>query len=112
VPSSWRWPQPVSNTIEFEFFEVERFLDRPDFFAKASGYQLWYNCERRNCNRHDQSPLDILRRVAPGVDQHILLLPALDLDALLDRQVTSIMAAQRRGGHDVPGPALRGGTAA
>jgi len=97
--------ETIHNTIEFEFFEVERFLDRADFFAKASGYQLWYNCERRNCNRHDQSPLDILRRAAPGIDQHILLLPALDLDALVDRQVTSLAAIQLRGGHDVPGPA-------
>jgi len=97
--------ETIHNTIEFEFFEVERFLDRADFFAKASGYQLWYNCERRNCNRHDQSPLDILRRVAPGIDQHILLLPALDLDTLVDRQVTSLAAIQLRGGHDVPGPA-------
>jgi len=97
--------ETIHNTIEFEFFEVERFLDRADFFAKASGYQLWYNCERRNCNRHDQSPLEILRRVAPGVDQHILLLPALDLDALVDRQVTSIAATMLKGGHDVPGPA-------
>jgi len=55
--------ETIHNTIEFEFFEVERFLDRADFFAKASGYQLWYNCERRNCNRHNQSPLEILRRV-------------------------------------------------
>ena len=30
-------------------------------------------------------------------------LPALDLDALVDRQVTSIVAAMRKGGHDVPG---------
>jgi len=97
--------ETIHNTIEFEFFEVERFLDRADFFAKASGYQLWYNCERRNCNRHDQSPLEILRRVAPAVDQRVLLLPALDLDALVDRQVTSIVAAMRKGGHDVPGPA-------
>jgi len=97
--------ETIHNTIEFEFFEVERFLDRADFFAKASGYQLWYNCERRNCNRHNQSPLEILRRVAPGIDQRILLLPALDLDAQVDRQVTSVVAAMRRGGHDVPGPA-------
>ena len=103
--------ETIHNTIEFEFFEVERFLDRADFFAKASGYQLWYNCERRNCNRHNQSPLEILRRVAPGIDQRILLLPALDLDAQVDRQVTSVVAAMRRGGHDVPGPArFRNGT--
>jgi hypothetical protein len=51
--------ETIHNTIEFEFFEVARFLERTDFFAKASGYQLWYNCGRRNCNRHDQNPLQV-----------------------------------------------------
>jgi transposase-like protein len=99
--------ETIHNTIEFEFFEVERFRDRADFFAKASGYQLWYNCERRNCNRHDQSPLEILKKVAPKVDPRVLLLPALDLDALLVQQLASVAKPSNNGCHDVPGHALR-----
>jgi transposase-like protein len=94
--------ESIHNTIEFEFFEVERFRDRADFFAKASGYQIWYNCERRNCNRHDQSPLQILRRVAPKVDSRVLLLPALDLDAILAEQLASIGQPTHQVGHHVP----------
>jgi transposase-like protein len=103
--------ETTHNTIQIEYIELERNLDRADYLDNASGSQLWYNCERRNCNRHDQSPLEILRRVAPKVDPHTFLLPALELDALVDRQVTSIVAraAQRGARCARAGPQAREG---
>jgi len=96
--------ETIHNTIEFEFFEVDRFRDRRDFFRKASGYQLWYNWERKNCNRDDRSPREIMAEVAPKVDQGILLLPALDLDELLATRVSFVTRKHQPGGHDVPWP--------
>lgn len=97
--------ESIHNTIEFEFFEVDRFRDRRDFFRKASGYQLWYNWERKNCNREDRSPREIMAEVAPKVDQGILLLPALDLDEMLATRVSFVTRKHQPGGHDVPWPA-------
>jgi len=97
--------ETIHNTIEFEFFEVDRFRDRRDFFRKASGYQLWYNWERKNCYRGDRSPREILAEVAPNVAPRILLLPALDLDELLVTRVAYEVRRRQRGGHDVPGQA-------
>jgi transposase-like protein len=94
--------ETIHNTIEFEFFDVDRFRDRRDFFRKASGYQLWYNCERRNCYRKNRSPREILAEAAPNVDPGILLLPALDLDELLAARVAFQTRKSETGGHDVP----------
>ena len=79
--------ETIHNTIEFEFLEVERFCDRDDFFRKANGYQLWYNCDRKNCYRQNQSPREILAEVAPEIDAGILLLPVIDLDLALAAKV-------------------------
>jgi len=97
--------ETIHNTIEFEFFEVEHFRNRADFFRKASSYQWWYNCVRKNCYRQDQSPREILAAVAPNISPGVLLLPAIDLDLALEQKVSCIMRCRREGGHDVPGPA-------
>jgi transposase len=95
--------ETIHNTIEFEFFEVERFKDRADFFRKASSYQWWYNCDRRNCYRQDLSPREILAAVAPEINPSILLLPVIDLDLALEQKVSYVMRQRRKRGHDVPG---------
>jgi transposase-like protein len=106
--------ETIHNTIEFEFFEVDRFRDRRDFFRKASGYQLWYNWERKNCNRGNRSPREILAEVAPKVDPGVLLLPVLDLDEQVATRLEFEARQRQRGGHDVPRPApgLKGSTSA
>ncbi|MEO0080519.1 MAG: hypothetical protein ABIK44_07585, partial [candidate division WOR-3 bacterium] len=94
--------ESIHNTVEFEFFEVDRFRARRDFFRKASGYQLWYNWERKNCNRENRSPREILAEFAPQVAQGVLLLPALDLDELLALRASFEARRRQVGGHDVP----------
>ncbi|MFO7675494.1 MAG: hypothetical protein R6X12_04165, partial [bacterium] len=101
--------ETIHNTIEFEFFEVERFRDRRDFFRKARGYQLWYNRERKNCNRDNKSPREILAEVAPEVDRRVLLLPVLDLDEVLATRVSFLTRKAQPRGHDVPWTALSQG---
>ncbi len=94
--------ETIHNTIEFEFLEVERFCDRDDFFRKANGYQLWYNCDRKNCNRRDQSPREILVEIASEIDTGILMLPVIDLDLVLAAKVEFLTRQSSTGGHDVP----------
>ena len=97
--------ETIHNTIEFEFFEVERFGNRADFFRKATSYQWWYNCLRKNGYRRDQSPRDILTQIAPEISPHVMLLPVIDLDSALDQKVSFSMYSDHDGGHDVPRPA-------
>jgi len=98
--------ETIHNTIEFEFFEVEHFTDRPDFFRQATSYQWWYNCARKNCYRGDKSPREILMEVAPEISTHVLLMPVIDLDMALEQEVLFSMRRDHEGGHDVPRPAL------
>ena len=101
--------ETIHNTIEFEFFDIEHFRDRTEFFRKATSYQWWYNCARKNCYRGDQSPREILTQIAPEIPTQVLLLPVIDLDSALDQEVSFSMRTDHDGGHDVPRPALRGG---
>jgi transposase-like protein len=94
--------ETIHNTIEFEFFEIERFTGREDFFKKATAYQLWYNCLRKNCYRNDKSPLEILKEIAPEIDPKVLLLPVIDLDLVMENRLTLNSPSSLAGGHDVP----------
>ena len=94
--------ETIHNTIEFEFFEVERFTSREDFFNKVTAYQLWYNCLRKNCYRNDKSPLEILKEIAPEIDPKVLLLPVIDLDLVLENRLILNSQSSLVGGHYVP----------
>jgi len=78
---------------ETEFFDIENFMSRTDFWQKITTYQNYWNLARLNSYKYDRSPLDILREAAPQLDPRVLLLPPLDLDTLI---------RTRRVGHDVP----------
>jgi transposase len=90
--------ETVHNTIELEFFDIETFEHGDDFFKKASTYSVYYNLLRKNSNRDDRSPLDILKETEEEIDPAVLTLPALDLDKLLALKLNKITP----GGHHVP----------
>lgn len=75
------------NTIELEFFDIERFRDRDNFFMKVTSYLWYYNISRKNCNRKDKSPLEILKETEKDINLQVLMLPALDLDELLNQKL-------------------------
>ena len=56
------------------------------------------NLLRKNSNRGDRSPLDILKISGEEINPAVLTLPALDLDKLLTDKLKFT-----QGGHDVPG---------
>ena len=122
--------ETVHNTIEFEFFDIEGFSNKEDFFEKVSTYGIHYNLTRKNSYREDRSPLDILKEGKESINPALLTLPALDLDKLLKYKLNKIenkdivektgptadfstLCLQLRNckhrverGHDVPSPAL------
>jgi len=75
--------ESVHSTIEPEFFDIENFRNRKDFFSKITTYQHYYNLARKNGSRGKKSPLTLLTEKAPKLNPRILILPPLDLCSLL-----------------------------
>ena len=98
--------ETVHHLIELEFYDIERFKDRREFFRKASTYQRWFNAHRKNSHKWNKSPLDILREAAPQAAEAVVTLPALDLDDLVRRKVRHLLQSPSPpGGYHVPGRA-------
>lgn len=95
--------ETLHDRIEEEFFNLERFADREDFFRRASMWQLWWNTTRKNGYKGGRTPDDILLETRPERDAKVWLLPALDLDALLARRANSkTLNKSPTGGYYVP----------
>jgi transposase len=103
--------ETVHHLVELEFFDIEQFKDRMDFFLKASTYQRWFNSVRKNSHKWDKSPLDILKEVAPRAAEAVVTFPVLDLDDLVRRKIRHlIQSPSSSGGYHVPGRAKKKGT--
>jgi hypothetical protein len=90
---------------ETEFFDIERFRNRQNFFEKVTIYQDYFNLARLNSYKGWKSPLEILKDSEGKISPNVLLLPVLDLDRLFESQMR-VMSAPRGAdiqvGHDVP----------
>jgi hypothetical protein len=76
--------ETVHNLIEMEFYEIENFADRDDFMmSKASTYQLFFNFQRPNTYKENKSPWQLAQEKRPDIPKEALMLPPVDLDALL-----------------------------
>jgi len=82
--------ESVHSTIEPEFFDIENFRNRNDFFSKITTYQHYYNLARKNRSRGKKSPLTLLTEKAPELDPQILILPPIDLCSLLPSGVNHV----------------------
>ncbi len=89
--------ETVHNLIETDFYELEEFTDRTDFMEKANTYQLFFNLERPNTYKENKSPWRLAKEKRPDIPKEALMLPPVDLDALLDKR----LANQALGGYDV-----------
>jgi Domain of unknown function (DU1801) len=49
--------ETVHRLIQDEFFDIESFISRGDFLAKAHLYQHYFNLARPNSHKDNQSPL-------------------------------------------------------
>jgi hypothetical protein len=72
--------ETVHNLIEREFFELETFEDREDFFQKAFTYLASFNLERPNSYKENKSPWQLAKEKNPNIKKEALILPPIDLD--------------------------------
>ncbi len=84
--------ETVHRLEEDEFFDLETFTSRGDFLAKVHTYQLYFNLARPNSHKENQTPWQIIERLAPRSPLELCLLPPVFLDYYLNDQ----------GGYDVP----------
>lgn len=99
-PGAHRWQsdvETVHNLIEFEFYEIENFKDRKDFMQKALTYQTFFNFQRPNSYKENKTPWQLAKKKHPELTEEALLLPPIDLDALLNNK----FAFSPLGGYDV-----------
>lgn len=89
--------ETVHNLIEAEFYEIENFADRIEFMEKANTYQLFFNLERPNTYKENKSPWQLAQEKRPDLPKEALMLPPVDLDALLNKKLASLTT----GGYDV-----------
>jgi transposase len=75
--------ETVHDIIEREFFELESFTSRDDFFNKVYSYQLFFNLERSNSYKEGKTPWQLAKDKIPDLDPKLLMLPAVDLDDML-----------------------------
>jgi hypothetical protein len=68
---------------EDEFFDLEEFASRGDFLARVHPYQLYFNLVRPNSHKENQSPWQIIERLAPRSPRELCLLPPVFLDDYL-----------------------------
>jgi len=84
--------ETVHRLEEDEFFDLEDFSSRGQFLAKVHTYQLYFNLLRPNSHKDNQSPWQIIERLAPRSPLELCLLPPVFLDYYLNDS----------GGYDVP----------
>ncbi len=91
IPPGCCWMQSDVETyhriIEDEFYDIESYRDEEEFMGKAYAYLLYFNYARKNRNRQNRAPVEILRERFPDVDEGILNLPPIRLELLLDRKL-------------------------
>ena len=73
--------ESVHATIEDEFFDLEDFVDRKHFLAKAQVYQYFYNTTRLNFSKAGKTPAQIILEDRPDIDPSVINFPVVDLDA-------------------------------
>lgn len=73
--------ETVHNIVEQEFFEIESFEDREDFFSKAHTYQQYFNFLRPNSYKENKTPWQLAKEKRSNLNRQALMLPTIDLDA-------------------------------
>ena len=85
-PGAKTWQSDVETShrlIEDELYSFETFASRSTFFKKAYQYTEFFNCERVNKYKNG-SPKQILKDIAPEIDDNVLLFKPIYLDYNVD----------------------------
>jgi len=70
--------------IEDEFYDLEGYQDRTEFFAKAYAYSLYFNYKRKNRWKGHKAPVEILKETKSKIHTGVLNLPPILLDNYID----------------------------
>jgi transposase len=89
--------ETIHNLMEIEFYEIEQFKSRQDFFNKATTYQLFFNLHRPNSYKENKTPWQLAQEKKPDLDKSFLMVPPIDLDKLLSWKIS---LTHSRGGND------------
>ena len=89
--------ETIHNLMELEFYEIEQFAGRDDFMRKAHAYQLFFNLQRPNSYKEHKTPWQLAREKKTDLDKRLLMIPPVDLDALLNWKLNFF----DKGGNDV-----------
>lgn len=84
-PKAYTWQSDVETVhrlIEDEFFDLETFRSRNQFWKKLTTYWLYFNLARPNTGKENQTPLQIITSVAPHIPPEIAAWLPLDLGRL------------------------------
>jgi transposase len=74
-------------SVESEFFDLESFASKKDFFRRAQAYQYFYNFVRPNFSKGGKTPLQIILEDWPKISPAVLHFPVYDLDALFRQKM-------------------------
>jgi len=74
--------ETIHNLMEMEFYEIEQFQNRLDFFNKAASYLLYFNLHRPNSYKEHKTPWQLAQEKNPDLDKRLLMIPPVDLDQL------------------------------
>jgi len=89
--------ETIHNLMEMEFYEIEQFKNRQDFFNKATSYQLFFNLHRPNSYKEHKTPWQLALEKKPDLDKRLLMVPPIDLDKLLNWKIS---LTQSKGGNN------------
>ena len=74
--------ESAHGLIESEFYDIEDFRTRAEFFEKAQLYQDFFNMLRPNFSKGGRTPWEIISEDRPDISPEVLLFPVVDIDAL------------------------------
>jgi len=89
--------ETVHSIIEDEFYEVENFNSKKNFFHKVATYLLWFNVARKNSYKGNKTPWEIVHERDPTIKPEIAILPPIMLDELWQKNIDS----KQQRGYDV-----------
>ena len=74
-------------TVEKEFFNLEAYQSKEEFFRKVQAYQYFYNFVRPNFSKAGKTPIQIVLEDRPDISPKVLNFPVYDLDALFRQKM-------------------------
>ena len=78
--------ETVHNNIELEFYDIEKFCSKLDFFSKISTYQFYYNFFRKNSYKNWKEPVSLVKQWLEDFDYPFFFdFYPLDLDFIFNK---------------------------